>query len=216
MISKLLKSVICGYIYLTELYGLLWDKMYSLDTEKNHTLSELELSDRRSHEYRPTEIAIFYKIMKCLKISENDAFLDLGAGKGRVMVLAGKFSFRRIIGVEISNKLAGICEKNIRGIKEKTRPCEYLVVKEDAANYRIPDDVTVIYCYNPFPLEVMNKVIMNIRESIQNSPRTVRFIYYNPMLSDEIEKEHGLSIEQQIPFLCVSMIGYCCKIYNIS
>lgn len=212
MLNKLIIKI---YIYISEVYGFLWDKIRSLDTEKNHSLAELNLSSKRSVGYRPSEIPIFYKIMKSLDIRESDVFLDLGAGKGRVMVLAGHFPFRRVIGVEISDKLVKICERNLEVMKNKKKYCDFSIIHDDAANYRIPHDVTIVYCYNPFQLEVLNKVILHIKESVRNNPRTVRLIYYNPMFSDEIEKKHGLVIDQSISLFSSGLYGSWCNIYKI-
>ena len=40
------------------------------------------------------------------------------------------------------------------------------MVEADAAEYRFPDNDMVVYLYNPFSKEVMEKVLENLRESL--------------------------------------------------
>ena len=41
-------------------------------------------------------------------------FVDLGSGKGKVIILAHKMGFKKILGVEISTKLNEICKNNLK------------------------------------------------------------------------------------------------------
>jgi SAM-dependent methyltransferase len=97
-------------------------------------------------------------------LSENPhnlTFIDLGCGKGKTLIVAASLGFKQIIGVEFVHELAEIARKNLA----KMRIANAVVLETDAANYRPPDSDAVIYLYNPFSQEVMEKVVANLRES---------------------------------------------------
>src|SRR5690242_3123851 len=49
------------------------------------------------------------------------SFIDVGAGKGRALLLASELPFRKIIGVELSKELARIAAHNIHKWKQEHR-----------------------------------------------------------------------------------------------
>src|SRR5260370_15319574 len=56
--------------------------------------------------YQPTDPALFQEIMASLPIEfEQFAFVDLGSGKGRTLLMASEYPFKRIVGVELIAEL---------------------------------------------------------------------------------------------------------------
>ena len=90
--------------------------------------------------YQPTKIARLRKIFGELRISFDDyVFLDLGSGKGRTLLIASEFSFKRIIGVEVLSELHLISEKNIRAYRSTTQKCSAIESNCcDATLYQMP------------------------------------------------------------------------------
>lgn len=93
---------------------------------------------------------------------QNLTFIDLGCGKGRALLGAANLGFKQVIGVEFAHELAEIARKNLA----KMRIASAVVVQTDAAEYRFPNSDMVVYLYNPFLQEVMQKVVANLRESL--------------------------------------------------
>lgn len=87
-------------------------------------------------------------------------FIDLGCGKGRTLLVATKFGFKQVIGVEFVAELAEIARRNLA----KMRTANAVVLHADAADFHFPDSDSVIYLYNPFSQEVLRKVVANLRE----------------------------------------------------
>ena len=109
----------------------------------------------------------------------GDAFLDIGSGMGRVIVVAGTRPFRRVIGVEISPNLAERARENIAVARKRLRsPVDILVA--DACEYQVPDDITVVHLFNPFGGSILTRVIQNIQASLKRRPRRLSIIYGNP------------------------------------
>ena len=49
--------------------------------------------------YQPTEPSLFHEMLSALKIDFREfTFIDLGSGKGRVLLMAADYPFRRIVG----------------------------------------------------------------------------------------------------------------------
>ena len=52
-------------------------------------------------QYQPSEPALFHEILDSLPVAvDGFTFIDLGSGKGRTLLMASEYPFRRIIGVE--------------------------------------------------------------------------------------------------------------------
>lgn len=115
-------------------------------------------------------------------VSAQDVFVDLGAGMGRVVYQAAKdYSFRRVIGVELSRELSDIAQRNIERNRERLACRDVEIVTADVRAYEIPDDATVIYLYNPFVGDLFAAALARLYASHDRRPRRIRLIYVNPV-----------------------------------
>ena len=74
--------------------------------------------------YQATEPALFHEMLSHLKIDFRDfTFIDLGSGKGRTLLMAADYPFRRIVGVELLPALNNIAQENIRRYKSESQKC---------------------------------------------------------------------------------------------
>src|SRR4051812_35698936 len=132
--------------------------------------------------YQPTEPTVFQDMLKSLDIDFGEfTFVDLGSGKGRTLLMAAEFGFRRIVGVELLSDLHTIAQSNIQKSDYKDR-IESICV--DARDYTFPLEPLVIYLFNPLPSAVLNRVIENVAASLALAPRPLRIIYHNPVAQD--------------------------------
>ena len=69
--------------------------------------------------YAPTRWNIRYVLKRYLRgrITHDDAIIDIGCGKGKMIYFFSKFPFGRIDGLEYSRDVADIAEKNIRKLR---------------------------------------------------------------------------------------------------
>jgi SAM-dependent methyltransferase len=110
--------------------------------------------------YAPApESAVRWSIENCGLDIEGTTFVDVGSGKGRVLIIAATYPFERIVGVEYSPALVDICQDNLRkvGIEER---CE--VVLGDAADYAFPERNLLAFLYNPFDATILARVLRNL------------------------------------------------------
>ncbi len=138
---------------------------------------ELGFRDRQNHAYVATDYEIFRKAIRSIDIrAGEDVFVDFGSGKGRPVLLAAEYPFRRVIGVEYSKKLHDAACRNLR--LSKRLVCQDVeLVHADAGEWPIPPDATVLFFFNPFEGQVLAKVCDNIRASIAAAPRRITIIY---------------------------------------
>ncbi|WP_258580839.1 class I SAM-dependent methyltransferase [Mesorhizobium sp. AR02] len=94
----------------------------------------------------------FHFIMKSLPSDlQGHTFVDIGSGKSRTLLLASRYPFAAIIGVEFARELVEIARGNIARFRDPSRKCRALsVVEADAAAYEFPEAPLVVYFYNPF------------------------------------------------------------------
>src|SRR4051794_239276 len=69
---------------------------------------------------------------------EDFVYIDLGSGKGRTLLIASEYPFKRVMGVEFSLQLHTIATENIR--KYPKSKCEkVLSLHTDAATFDFPN-----------------------------------------------------------------------------
>jgi hypothetical protein len=111
------------------------------------------------------------------------SFIDLGSGKGRSLVLALSYPFRRIVGVEFALELHRAAEANLARLAAMgTDVSRIELFHTDVTNFNFPDEPSVIYLYNPFEGPVMGKVVQRLLAARTTNPRPTFILYANPLL----------------------------------
>jgi hypothetical protein len=136
--------------------------------------------------YQPTEPALFHEMMAALNIAFEDfTFIDLGSGKGRTLLMASDYPFRRIIGVELLPELNQVAQTNLQKYKSGAQKCFQLEsCCADARHYALPTEQVVLYLSNPLPRTGLVRLIENLEQSLEEHPRSVSVIYHNPIHED--------------------------------
>ena len=140
--------------------------------------------------YQPTDPPAFHEMLQTLQQTANPnfadfTFIDLGSGKGRTLLMASDYPFRRIVGVELLPELHRLAQQNLAQYKSDSQKCFTLEsICGDAAGFNFPVGPLLIYLFNPFPEAVMRLVLANLRRALDASPGTAYLIYYNPQLAD--------------------------------
>jgi SAM-dependent methyltransferase len=108
----------------------------------------------------------------------STTFVDLGCGKGRVVLTAAQRPFARVVGVEISTELATIARANVvayRSPPPLLAPVE--IVEGDATKIDLPDGDLLLHLYHPFETIVTELVLQRLQASLERSPRRVTIAY---------------------------------------
>jgi hypothetical protein len=148
--------------------------------------------------YQPTDSALFHEMIDALhRQSHLDfrdfVFIDLGSGKGRTLLMASDYPFRRIVGVELLPELHRAAEENLSKYRNEMQKCFALEsICADATEFSLPDEPAVIFLFNPFPEAGLRRMIANLERSLGEHPREVFVIYHNPVLGHVLDENVGL------------------------
>ena len=117
--------------------------------------------------YSPAYTSLIIESIKVLNIDfENYNFIDLGSGKGKVTLIASKFRFKNIIGVEIINNLVQQAKKNkliyFQKAWNKKYKCKIKYICSDAEKYNFKNEKNLYFMFDPFPDLKLNKIIKKI------------------------------------------------------
>jgi SAM-dependent methyltransferase len=143
--------------------------------------------------YQPTEPDLFHEMLAAVsRQSHSDfhdfIFIDLGSGKGRTLLMASDYPFRRIVGVELLPALHQAAQENLGEYRSESQKCFALEsICGDATEFPLPAEPMVLYLFNPFPESGLKRMMANLERSLQAHPRAVYMLYHNPLL------EHVLS-----------------------
>jgi SAM-dependent methyltransferase len=168
------------------------DADYDWDFRVNTTSGAVGWRDRLlgvfHSPYQPTDRELFHEMMNALaqqaSIDFHEfTFLDLGSGKGRALLLASDYPFRRIVGVELLPSLNEIAIQNLSRYRSESQRCFMMEsICADATVCNLPTEPLVVYLFNPFPESGLRHAFMNLETSLDADPRPVYVIYHNPLL----------------------------------
>lgn len=134
--------------------------------------------------YQASDADAAHVALAALPIRHEDfTFVDIGAGKGRALLVAAEFPFKRVIGVEFAEELCQIARRNARLAGHN----RIEVVCEDAAAYELPEDPLVLYFYNPFLPALMRQVMERVDRSLVAHPRPAYAVLFGDELAGELE-----------------------------
>lgn len=159
-----------------------FDTRYGTDTGGSVSTSNLGIADDVVREqailYLPSPERVTRWMLDTLRIDHRQyAFVDLGCGKGRVLLVASTYPFQRVIGVEISQDLSRIARENVARFPANARKSEVEIQTIDAATIRFPTTNLLLHMYHPFGPELTGVVLRRLEESVREEPRRVIVAY---------------------------------------
>ena len=172
-----------AWVRLRDLGGrLAFERRYDIETSEEVGLEELGIAARDRKYYKPTGWLTLRRVLPRREVSSEDVFIDYGSGMGRVVFqAAASYPFRRVIGLELSERLNEIARANVERNRERLRCRDVEIVTADALAYELPPDVTVAFFANPFTGDLFGAVIDRLLEGLDRHPRRLRLIYHNPV-----------------------------------
>ena len=108
-------------------------------------------------------------------------FLDLGCGKGRVLMMASDYPFQKITGIELSPKLAKVARRNLAKWMSAPHACRNVTLQiGDVMQLRLPDTPVVLFLFNSFGAEVMSKLLEALAAAAKLRGTPIDLIYLHP------------------------------------
>lgn len=157
--DRILLSLKYRYYWLE---NLIFERRHSFDfrghTHRDDLDAESAFSLANATHYSACT-TVDFKILMDEALSTGGAarnFIDIGCGKGKQCFYAAKYyTFEKITGIDFSNNLIEICNKNLHNINYKN----INFFRADATEWKIPDGESVVFLFNPFNDVIMNRFI---------------------------------------------------------
>lgn len=204
---------------LARIHGLFdrsFDNKHNVETRRIVNISDLNKNDNpielEHYEidelYAGTPTLIFNFLHAPVKKTDyvNATYIDIGAGKGRILIQAANKGFKKLLGIEFVSSLAqqgqDNCAKALKG-----RDLFYEVRERDARTLIYPNTDIVIFLYNPFDLPVFEKFLENLLKSLHHIPRRMTLIYNHDFCASFLENHPNL-VRVKYPLLARIMLRF--------
>jgi SAM-dependent methyltransferase len=158
-----------------------------------------ELGYEEGPPYLASSWLMLRELFRNLEVAQDDVFADIGSGKGRVVFMAARRPFKRVLGVERSAQLNAIARTNIDRNRHRLVCPDVQLHTVDVLDWEIPPDLSVVYLYYPFDLDVLDPLLAKLVESIDRYPRPLRIIY-NACSPEERETILATGRARQVSF----------------
>jgi hypothetical protein len=131
--------------------------------------------------YRAVWESVFHDALRALPTDVTGfTFLDYGSGKGKALLMASDYPFRRIVGIEYAPLLHQTALRNIATYRSPTQRCHDIVaLEQNVLGFEPPDGPLVCFFFNPFDAATLRATLYRLRAAAQHPARPVYVIYVN-------------------------------------
>ena len=152
---------------------LQWDKLLRIKT----TGRDDSKADQYRYPYEPTDYSVLERLANTGIISKKNVLLDYGTGKGRVCFYLSYQTRCQSIGIEYDERIyKGVIQNQGKAISGRRTTFEMA----NAENYQVPENIDRCYFFNPFSVELLQKVLARIYDSYYENPREILLFFYYP------------------------------------
>jgi len=180
-----------------------YDTIHGVNTWRALAPGDLETDNANkglSENYIPSPENTFHFMLSLLELEldyTDFTFVDFGAGKGKALLMAADYPFKKITGVEFASNLHQIARNNIAHYKSRQQRCfDVDVVLEDACKLILPEGQCLLFLYAPFFGPVLGKVLENIRQSLTENPRQTALCFIDDDVPDSTIEQVAATVEE--------------------
>ena len=153
-----------------------WDKLLKIRT----TGRDDSKADQYRYPYEPTPYSVLERLANSGLIRKNNTLIDYGCGKRRDDYFMAYQTKCKSIGIEYDER---IYEKAMTNKETAVSSNKVIIELANAEKFEVLESVDKIYFFNPFSVEILQKVIAQILDSYYENIRTIQLFFYYP--SDE-------------------------------
>ncbi|MGV1013585.1 MAG: hypothetical protein ACOYB4_01290 [Methyloceanibacter sp.] len=180
------------------------ETLFFAPTKKRVALNGLTIRGNNrqyGHDYRPTPCKLFEWVLSAIDHDLSRlTFIDHGAGKGRVLLLASEHPFQAVGGIEFAEELHDDALMNIQQYPRSRMQCRNVeCVLEDASQVGLPEGEALHYFFNPFEREVFAEVLNNIVVSYRQRPRRIYLVLIDPPQVADLIDASGVFSRLELP-----------------
>lgn len=148
-----------------------WDKLLKIRT----TGRDDSKADQYRYPYEPTPYSVLERLANSGLIHKNNTLIDYGCGKGRVDYFMAYQTKCKSIGIEYDER---IYEKATTNKETAVSSNKVIIELANAEKFEVLESVDKIYFFNPFSVEILQKVIAQILDSYYKNIRTIQLFFY--------------------------------------
>ena len=113
-----------------------YEKKLGINTGGSYVFKDDFSTFRDGNNYEATPYFQLEKLVNYIKPNNNEVFIDIWCGKGRVVFFCALYNFKKVIGIELIENLALEAKLNLNKIKKKLlSPVEIYVADAATFNY---------------------------------------------------------------------------------
>lgn len=133
--------------------------------------------------YEATPYAALEKLIEQYEFHKGDCFVDFGCGRGRVAFFIHYKYNIPVKGIEANSETFVEALQNEQTYRKKRKHIKAPITFQNglAEQYKVAEEDTVFYFFNPFSIRIFKKVITNIIHSYEEHRRTIELILYYPL-----------------------------------
>lgn len=129
--------------------------------------------------YQGASYKVLLDVFKDLISTTRDfAFLDIGCGKGRAVLVAEYCGYNKLRGIDLDQELISDANENLANYKFKRRESEIVFSCENALTFLYPNEASVYFLFNPFNEAILSEVLRRLCTMNENE---LVFVYMNPL-----------------------------------
>lgn len=149
----------------------------------NHWTSS-RFADQGAYDVQSSDYRCLKAVFDAVPLREDEVFVDLGCGEGRVLTYLYQQGFRgSLTGIELDPEAAGVAARRT-AVCENVRVLQGNVLDQGEVFSR----ATVVYLFNPFDQTVLRQ-FLDLLERVHTKP--VRLYYLNDLYASELEQRKG-------------------------
>jgi len=183
-----------------------FDQQYGVETGgfvDGRRLGSGHPHDRHSSAYWGTPSSLFDGVISLWRDTlittpyslRDYTLIDIGCGKGRVVMLASDVGFRKVIGVELNPALASIARQNLAKWQGANHICTDIAIHHaDALDAPIPESPVLIYFFNSFDAYLTQLLLDRLQALSQTRSTPIDFIYTRPEHAELFERVPGMHL----------------------
>lgn len=150
-----------------------WDQLLRIQTSGRDDTN----SDTYRYPYEPTPYCVLERLADSGFFGSGDLVLDYGCGKGRADFFLACQTKARTLGIEYDPHIYNLALENRITARQEAK-ADFLLCRAEA--YAVPAEVNRCYFFNPFSVELLQKVMARILESYYTHPREIFLFFYYP------------------------------------
>lgn len=191
-----------------------FDRRYGVETSglvDGRRLGSGHAHDRHSSAYWGTPSSLFDGVISLwtdtlmmTQYSLHDyTLIDIGCGKGRVVMLASDLGFRKVMGVELNPALVSIAQQNLAKWQSTDHLCTDIAIHHaDALDVPIPESPVLVYFFNSFDAYLTQLLLNRLQALSQTRATPIDIIYTRPEHAELFKRVPGMHLlwNGDVPF----------------